>query len=276
MARGVQKVLQRYKDLQDIIAILGIDELSDEDKLTRFRARKIQRFLTQPFYVAEQFSGMPGKYVKISETIKGFKKLSPANTMPLPEQAFYMVGNIEEAVSNAKNFNRLWALKTSTRSYHPGKKDSFRISGHCHGPGAWRQIGILPGHISLLTHLSGRRALHFQRPIHDGLGRLRWLADIHDNQVSVMAESAVRADEIDIAKVGRQSQSRRGFKRKIIRVAEFAVAELTCVKRPGTKGRQAPPSASISGIIMDLTPAPDIAVKNKSGFSKKFNCLTLI
>ncbi|MEK7513715.1 MAG: F0F1 ATP synthase subunit beta [Patescibacteria group bacterium] len=102
VARGVQKVLQRYKDLQDIIAILGIDELSDEDKLTVSRARKIQRFLTQPFYVAEQFSGMPGKYVKISETIKGFKEIIAGKYDALPEQAFYMVGNIEEAVSNAK------------------------------------------------------------------------------------------------------------------------------------------------------------------------------
>ena len=88
--------------MQDIIAILGIDELSDEDKLTVSRARKIQRFLTQPFYVAEQFSGMPGKYVKISETIKGFKEIIAGKYDALPEQAFYMVGNIEEAVSNAK------------------------------------------------------------------------------------------------------------------------------------------------------------------------------
>jgi len=102
VTRGVQKVLQRYKDLQDIIAILGIDELSDEDKLTVSRARKIQRFLTQPFYVAEQFSGTKGTYVKISDTIRGFEEILDGKHDSVPEQAFYMVGTIEEAVNKAK------------------------------------------------------------------------------------------------------------------------------------------------------------------------------
>jgi len=103
VARGVQKVLQRYRDLQDIIAILGIDELSDEDKLIVTRARKMQRFLTQPFHVAEQFTGSPGRYVKIDDTIKGFKEILEGKHDALPEQAFYMVGNINEAVKNAKS-----------------------------------------------------------------------------------------------------------------------------------------------------------------------------
>ena len=102
VARGVQKVLQRYKDLQDIIAILGIDELSDEDKLTVSRARKIQRFLTQPFFVASQFTGADGRYVKIDDTIKGFKEILDGKHDNLPEQAFYMIGSIDEAVANAK------------------------------------------------------------------------------------------------------------------------------------------------------------------------------
>jgi F-type H+-transporting ATPase subunit beta len=102
VARRVLKVLQRYKDLQDIIAILGIDELSDEDKLTVSRARKIQRFLTQPFFVAEQFTGSRGRYVKISDTIRGFKEILDGKHDALPEQAFYMVGGIEEAVEQAK------------------------------------------------------------------------------------------------------------------------------------------------------------------------------
>ncbi len=102
VARRVQKVLQRYKDLQDIIAILGIDELSDEDKLTVSRARKIQRFLTQPFFVAEQFTGSGGRYVKVSETLQGFKEILDGKHDALPEQAFYMVGTIEEAVEQAK------------------------------------------------------------------------------------------------------------------------------------------------------------------------------
>ncbi|MBI2034366.1 MAG: F0F1 ATP synthase subunit beta [Candidatus Levybacteria bacterium] len=102
VARGVQRVLQRYKDLQDIIAILGIDELSDEDKLTVARARKIQRFLTQPMFVAEMFTGRPGKYVKREESVRGFKEIIEGKHDKLPEQAFYMTGDIEEAVSNAK------------------------------------------------------------------------------------------------------------------------------------------------------------------------------
>ena len=100
-ARGVQQVLQRYKDLQDIIAILGMDELSEEDKITVSRARKLQRFLSQPFFVAETFTGTPGKYVKLEDTIKGFKEILEGKHDDLPEQAFYMVGTIEEVIEKA-------------------------------------------------------------------------------------------------------------------------------------------------------------------------------
>jgi len=102
VARGVQSVLQRYKDLQDIIAILGIDELSDEDKLTVARARKIQRFLTQPMFVAEQFTGTPGAYVAVRETIRGFKVMFEGMYEGLPEQAFYMVGSIDAAIEKGR------------------------------------------------------------------------------------------------------------------------------------------------------------------------------
>ena len=101
-ARGVQQVLQRYKDLQDIIAILGFEELSDEDKQTVSRARKIQRFLSQPMFVAEAFTGQAGKYVPIRETVRGFKEILDGMYDELPEQAFYMVGGIEEAVERAR------------------------------------------------------------------------------------------------------------------------------------------------------------------------------
>ena len=101
LARGVQQVLQRYKDLQDIIAILGIEELSEEDKQTVFRARKIQRFLTQPFFVAETFTGQAGKYVPLRETVRGFAEILSGQHDDLPEQAFYMVGTIDEAVEKA-------------------------------------------------------------------------------------------------------------------------------------------------------------------------------
>lgn len=102
VARGVQKVLQRYKDLQDIIAILGVDELSDEDKLVVARARKIQRFLTQPMFVAEAFTGQEGKYVKVDETVKGFKEILDGKHDSIPEQAFYMIGAIDEIMSNSQ------------------------------------------------------------------------------------------------------------------------------------------------------------------------------
>jgi F-type H+-transporting ATPase subunit beta len=102
VARRVQQTLQRYKELRDIIAILGMDELAPEDKLAVARARKIQRFLSQPFHVAEQFTGAPGKYVTLKETIKGFKAIVDGEYDHLPEQAFYMVGGIEEAVEKAK------------------------------------------------------------------------------------------------------------------------------------------------------------------------------
>ena len=102
VARKVQQILQRYKELQEIIAILGIDELSEEDKVIVNRARKIQKFLSQPFHVAEQFTGRPGRYVKIQDTIEGFRRLVEGEFDELPEGAFYMVGDINEAVDQAK------------------------------------------------------------------------------------------------------------------------------------------------------------------------------
>jgi len=107
VARGVQRTLQRYRELQDIIAILGIEELSDEDKLTVNRARRIQRFCSQPFHVAEQFTGIPGKYVPVKETVRGFKGILEGKHDELPEAAFYMVGTIDEAVEKAKQMSEV-------------------------------------------------------------------------------------------------------------------------------------------------------------------------
>jgi len=106
VARGVQAILQRYKELQDIIAILGMEELTEEDKLTVARARKIQRFLSQPFHVAEQFTGMKGKYVQLKDTIRGFKEILDGKCDDLPEQAFYMVGGIEEVYEKAEQLKK--------------------------------------------------------------------------------------------------------------------------------------------------------------------------
>jgi F-type H+-transporting ATPase subunit beta len=102
VAQGVKKILQRYKDLQDIIAILGIDELSEEDKLTVARARKVQKFLSQPFHVAEQFTGMAGRYVKVADTVRSFKEIIAGKYDDIPEQAFYMKGAIEEVLETAE------------------------------------------------------------------------------------------------------------------------------------------------------------------------------
>ena len=102
VARGVQQVLQRYKELQDIIAIMGMDELSEEDKISVFRARKIQNFLSQSFSVAEQFTGLAGKYVPLKETIRGFKMILNGECDELPESAFLLVGNIDEVFEKAK------------------------------------------------------------------------------------------------------------------------------------------------------------------------------
>jgi F-type H+-transporting ATPase subunit beta len=102
VARGVQKVLQRYKDLQDIIAILGIEELSDEDKRTVARARRIEKFLSQPMFVAAQFTGLEGKYVKIEDTVRSFKEIVEGKYDDVPEQAFYMVGTIDEVLEKGE------------------------------------------------------------------------------------------------------------------------------------------------------------------------------
>ena len=102
----MKQILQRYKDLQDIIAILGIDELSEEDKLTVGRARRIQKFMSQPFFVGEQFTGKPGKYVPVADTVRSFKEIVEGKYDHLPEQAFFMVGTIDEAVEAAEKMKR--------------------------------------------------------------------------------------------------------------------------------------------------------------------------
>ena len=106
IATGIQQVLQKYKDLQDIIALLGMDELSEEDKRTVERARKIEKFLSQPFFVAEVFTGSPGKYVSLQETLEGFKGILEGKYDHIPENAFYMVGNIQEVLQKAEDMKQ--------------------------------------------------------------------------------------------------------------------------------------------------------------------------
>jgi F-type H+-transporting ATPase subunit beta len=129
----VQATLQRYKELRDIIAILGMDELAPEDKLAVSRARKIQRFLSQPFTVAQNFTGTPGKYVSLKDTIKGFKMIVNGECDALPEQAFYMVGAIEEAFEKAKTLQSWLIRRSASKSSAPRKRSSpaRRSSSSC-------------------------------------------------------------------------------------------------------------------------------------------------
>jgi F-type H+-transporting ATPase subunit beta len=121
VALGVQRVLQRYKELQDIIAILGLEELSDEDRLTVNRARRVQQFLAQPMFVAEQFTGLPGKYVPVKETVRGFKEILDGKLDDLPEQAFRMVGTIDEAIENGRRLNRGAEPESGSKEAVPGE-----------------------------------------------------------------------------------------------------------------------------------------------------------
>ena len=168
VATRVQEILQRYKDLQDIIAILGMDELSDEDKVIVQRARKIQRFLSQPFFVAEQFTGTPGKYVTLEDTVRGFKEIVDGKYDDLPEQAFYMVGGIEEAVEQAEQLlgrrRRRERRAGEPTSAHCRSRSSRRTAQVYAGdvamvvlPGVDGELGILPRHQPLVTLLAHRR-----------------------------------------------------------------------------------------------------------------------
>nr|XP_048335292.1 ATP synthase subunit beta, chloroplastic [Ziziphus jujuba var. spinosa] len=177
-AQRVKQTLQRYKELQDIIAILGLDELSEEDRLTVARARKIERFLSQPFFVAEVFTGSPGKYVGLAETIRGFKLILSGELDGLPEQAFYLVGNIDEATAKATNLEteKVKEIILSTNS---------------------GQIGVLPNHAPIAT------------AVDIGILRIRlndqWLtmalmggfARIGNNEITVLVNDAEKGSDID-------------------------------------------------------------------------------
>ena len=158
VARGVQRVLQRYKDLQDIIAILGMDELSPEDKLTVQRARKIQRFLSQPFHVAEVFTGFKGQYVPVAETVRGFKEILEGKHDDVPEQNFYMKGGIDRSkklkskkVKSLKRFPILFFNSVTSNHGHAEARDCnargknlLRRRGDGHVAGFGRRAGSLP------------------------------------------------------------------------------------------------------------------------------------
>ncbi len=203
--RAVQATLQRYKELRDIIAILGMDELSPEDKLAVARARKIQRFLSQPFHVAEVFTGSPGKYVPLKETIRGFKMIVAGECDHLPEQAFYMVGTIDEAFEKAKKIN---PVRRQSDGNHPRRRrlrrrEHLQRRGQvCRLPGENGELGILPRHTPLITRIKPG-AVRIERA-DNGEEEFVFVAggilEVQPGTVTVLADTAIRGHDLDEAK----------------------------------------------------------------------------
>ena len=205
VARQVQSILQRYVELQDIIAIMGMDELSDEDKLTVSRARKIQRFLSQPFFVAEQFTGYQGKYVPLKETIRGFKEIIEGKHDDLPESAFLFVGSIDEAVEKAKKSADMAEFKlkvlTPEKTFFKGETEQLiaKTTSGC--------IGILKGHSPYVasivpSELKIKIDGEFRSAaISDGVLKVSL-----DGEVTVLTSAVEWSDEIDVARAERSKE----------------------------------------------------------------------
>ena len=218
VATSVQQVLQRYKDLQDIIAILGMDELTDEDKLVVSRARKVERFLSQPNFVAEQFTGTPGEYVKLEDTIKGFREIIEGKHDDLPEAAFYMVGTIEGAVAKAE---KTAAARRVMAETHPKfdvalvtpEGETFRGEAEMLVvPGAAGEIGVLARHAPLVATLkAGSTRIYRDRAADDVLefatGPGFFKVEL-DNAIALV-DDAVDVKEIDDARAQEQLEPRR-------------------------------------------------------------------
>ena len=218
VARQVKQILQRYKDLQDIIAILGIDELSEDDKLTVSRARKIQKFLSQPFFVAQQFTGLEGKYVTIADTIRGFKEIVEGKHDEIPEQDFYMAGTIDEVLERFRKrqaaSSQGRAQATQGRGY---KAWRYRRSCSCRSSrptdrsstsGSTRSRSREPTAISACCRAI-RRSSRCSGPASCGTARARrstylaiafGFAEVQPDRVTILAQIAERAEEIDVAR----------------------------------------------------------------------------
>ena len=215
VARSVKQVLQRYKDLQDIIAILGIDELSEEDKLAVARARKIQRFLSQPFFVAEQFTGFKGKYVPIAETVKGFKEIVEGKHDELPEQAFYMVGTHRRSGREGKDDERGIGQahgsfhKDQARDRHSGSgRSSTRRSTRSSCPAPKDTFGVLPGHAPLLASLQVGELWYRIGQDKFYLAVAFGFVEVLPHHVTVLAQIAERAQDIDVARAEAAKKAR--------------------------------------------------------------------
>jgi F-type H+-transporting ATPase subunit epsilon len=196
--------------LQDIIAILGMEELSEEDKVTVARARKIQRFLSQPFFVAETFTGTPGRYVPLADTIAGFKEIIAGNMDHLPEQAFYMVGHLSEASEKAERLKAggAWAMaegwgRILLEVVTPERQVLSTEVDEVSAPGALGYFGVLPGHTPFITTL-GVGELRYRSGNQWEYLSITWgYAEVLPNKVTVLTETAEMAEEIDIERAER-------------------------------------------------------------------------
>ena len=222
VARQVKQILQRYKDLQDIIAILGIDELSEDDKLTVSRARKIQKFLSQPFFVAQQFTGLEGKYVPIADTIRGFKEIVEGKHDEIPEQDFYMAGHdrrgprdVPEATGGVDGrWRSAGAPNASAAADRLGRSLARQRAGRrSRDPGRRRLLRRAAGHTPLLALLGAGELWYRQGQEKHYLSIAFGFAEVQPDRVTILAQIAERADEIDVARAEAAQEARRGAAR---------------------------------------------------------------
>ena len=249
VARQVKQILQRYKDLQDIIAILGIDELSEDDKLTVTRARKIQKFLSQPFFVAEQFTGYKGKYVPIAETVRGFKEIVEGKHDEIPGAGVLPGRARSTKSSSARRAAVAWRFRrtSASSSSRPSGPSSTKTWTRSQLPGEDGYFGVLPGHAPLLAALRTgemwyRKGSETQYAFIDG-----GFAEVLPDRVSILAQVAERAEDIDLrARRGGQAPRRRaagegrGDRRHGLRSARASrcSAPSRACRSPGIRGRR--------------------------------------
>ena len=221
VAQGVKRILQRYKDLQDIIAILGIDELSEEDKLTVARARKVQRFLSQPFHVAEIFTGIPGAYVKVADTVRSFKEIIEGKHDDIPEQAFYMKGGIEDVLAAAEKMKqtavRPWqeqrqqsgtsGIVTTVRLVTPDRVLLDATAEAVELPSMSGYLEALYGAAPLLAELGAGEVRLHGGTSGDQKFFVAWgFVEVLPERVTILAETALHPEEIDRAEAQQELQ----------------------------------------------------------------------
>ena len=248
VARGVQAILQRYKELQDIIAILGMEELSDDDKVIVARARKVQRFLSQPFFVAEQFTGSPGRYVSLKETIRGFKEILAGQHDDMPEGAFYMVGTIDEAIEKAEEMKKGEYAMADTLT-NPMHVEVISPDGPIYretgvemvvARAADGEFAVMKNHLPLAAALEMCPVRILKGGKEQKVAVFGGFLEIKDNQVNIVAPLAELADTIDIARAQaakKRAEDRLASKSKEIDVDRAKLAlqrALTRLKTTGT------------------------------------------